>query len=109
MVMPGAGLSPAWMPAPSPHGWVHGVSRTGHGRSGAPRTKRATASAEHGSALRDDGDDAAGDALAGVAGRLAAVVVRIGVHDDRATGHVVGGTGAQGQARHVHVDAGDAI
>src|SRR5690606_35333719 len=39
MVMPGAGLSPAWMPAPSPHGWVHGVSRTGHGRSAAPRTK----------------------------------------------------------------------
>src|SRR3546814_5474230 len=38
-LMPEAGLSETGMSTTSPHGWVHGVSRLGHGLSAAPLTQ----------------------------------------------------------------------
>ena len=55
------------------------------------------------------GDHATGNARAGVAGRLAAVIVGLCVHDDRAAQDVGVAAGAELDVFRQHVDRGDAF
>src|SRR5690606_8943986 len=69
---------------------------------------RTGARADCAGTLAGDPDLAASHPRAGIARRLAEVVVRIGMHDHRAVGDVVEGAAAQGDATQVHVDQGHA-